>query len=318
MAVRLLQAGVDVTMTGYSYKHAQRLRRDYLEHGTDAFDDKRTSNRDRVLTSAQRQQIITDVQSKKPCELIPGCTGQYWTTGLLGAHIFAVTGKRFKSKTSERLLFTEAGLSWHRPGRVYEKADPAAVQAWETETVPVLKKHWHDKNTVVLCADEMVLTSTTTIQKVWLPKGEYPPVIQTNSTRARRNFYGFLNLKTGRQHTFITEKQNMGVTVEVLAKVREVYPGRKLVIFWDNCGWHRGSTVLTWIEADRNTEVIHFPPYTPQLNPQEQVWKAGRKEVSHNRHIADIDEVACQFRDYVQEQRFPYRLLGFHADMAQD
>jgi hypothetical protein len=216
-------------------------------------------------------------------------------------------------------LFREANFTWHCPGKVYEKADPEAKAQWVKETKPILAKHWADADTVILCEDEMVLTSRTTIQKVWLPKGEYPPVAETNNTRKRKSFYGWLNLKTGQEHAFMTDKQNMGITAEVLTNVRKLYPNNKLVIIWDNCGWHRGSKVVEWIEQDGKSETIHFPPYTPDFNPQEHVWKAGRKATTHNRYIGDrLDEIAGQFEAYVTERKFAYELLGFRAGVAQD
>lgn len=177
----------------------------------------------------------------------------------------------------------------------------------------MLKKHWDDGNTVILCEDEMVLTSSTTIQKVWLPKGEYPPVTETNTTKKRKSFYGFLNLKTGREHTFVTDWQNMHITAEVLTKLRGVYPSQRLVIVWDNAGWHRGSKVAEWIEQDENTETLYFPPYTPDLNPQEHVWRAGRRAVTHNQYIQKIEETAEQFKSYLEGQQFSYELLGLRA-----
>lgn len=319
IAVRLLEAGLDVTMTGYTRKHAERLRREFVQHGIVVFEDKRTNNRDRILSKLEKQQIVVTLKTKQPKDVISGCTVEHWTTGLLGVYIFQRFGKRYKSKTSERLLFKEASLTWHCPGKSYENADPEAKATWIKQTKPVLKKHCADDNTVILCEDEMVLTSRTTTQKVWLPKGEYPPVIETNSTRKRKNFYGFLNLKTGAEHAFITDKQNMLVTAKVLTRVRKLYPKQKLVIFWDNCGWHRGSKVMEWIEADGNTETVHFPPYTPQLNPQEHVWKAGRSHVTHNQYIGErLEEIASQFEQYITERAFAYELLGFRADVAQD
>ena len=102
-------------------------------------------------------------------------------------------------------------------------------------------------------------------------------------------------------------------TVEILTKVRAAYPTQKLVLIWDNAGWHRGSEVQKWIEQDNNTETIHFPPYTPDLNPQEHVWKAGRAAVTHNQHITNLNETAEQFRDYLNTRTFAYELLGFRA-----
>lgn len=315
LAILLLVKHADMSLGIYSVDHARRLKYAYFKGGVAALEDKRINNsRERILTRAERHGVIATLKTKQPKEVIPGCEVGYWTTGLLGVYILDQFGKRYKSKTSQRLLFREAKLSWHYPGKVYEKADSTAKIAWTEATTPVLEKHWDDGNTVILCEDEMVLTSRTTVQKVWLPKGEYPPVIETNNTRKRKNFYGFLNLKTGQEHVFMTDKQNMTVTAEVLTKVRTLYPASKLVIVWDNCGWHRGSKVTEWIENDGHTETIHFPPYTPDLNPQEHVWKAGRKATTHNHFIGEqLDEMAEQFKTHIESRKFSYELLGLRA-----
>lgn len=309
----MLEDELAVERVGYSKKHAQRLRRDFIRAGDSAFKDKRVNNRDRILTKAERAVVVDTLQTKQPKDVIPGCNVDYWTTTLLGMYILETTGKKYRSKTSEYLLFREAKLSFHLPGKSYEKANPATRAAWVESTKPLLQTLWHEPDSVILCEDEMVLTAKTTAQRVWLPTGEYPPVLEINGTRKNKSFYGFLNLKTGQEHTFVTDWQNMYITMEVLTKLRGVYPSQKLVLIWDNCGWHRGSKVTEWIKQDGNTETIYFPPYTPDLNPQEHVWKAGRKAVTHNQYIQKIEATAEQFKQYVESQRFSYELLGFRA-----
>ena len=313
IAVSLLEAKLDTTMAGYTRKHAERLRRDYLRTGINTFKDKRKNNRDRILSAKEKRQIIEILKTKLPKDVISACEVEYWTTGLLGLFIFELTGKRYKSKTSEHLLFREANLTFHLPGKSYEKSDPEAKAAWIKGTKPLLQKYWGEVDTIILCEDEMVLTAKTTTQRVWLPKGDYSPVIETNSRKKNKSFYGFLNLKTGEEHTFITDWQNMYVTCEVLTKLRKAYPTQKLVLIWDNAGWHRGSRVVQWIEQDGNIEIIYFPPYTPDLNPQEHVWKQGRKNVTHNQHIQKIEETAEKFKEHIEAQKFNYELLGFRA-----
>jgi transposase len=313
LAVLLLVSGGDMHFSVYSVDHARRLKYAYLQHGTDAFLDKRSSNRDRALTAAERQAVIYVLQRKQPKDLVPGCSDEHWSTYWLGQYILAYTGKRYKSKTSSYLLFKAAKLSFHLPGKAYERSDPAVRAAWIRDTTPLLRQYWAEPDTVILCEDEMVLTNATTTQKIWLPKGAYPPVLDVNTTKKRCSFYGWLNLKTGAQHTFTTDWQNMYITAEILTQVRKLYPNQKLVIVWDNAGWHRGSQVTDWIAADCNTETIHFPPYTPDLNPQEHVWKAGRAAVTHNQHITDLTEIAEQFRQYLTTRTFAYELLGFRA-----
>lgn len=317
LAVLLFVTGGDVDLSGFSRDHAKRLKRQYLAQGVDALRDKRASQRERVLTLAERKAVVAALTAKQPKDVIPGCSDERWSTYWLGRYIHDTFGKTYKSKTSHYLLFHEAKLTYHLPGKAYEKADPAARTAWIKQTKPLLKRYWQEENTVILCEDEMVLTDATTTQKIWLPRGEYPPVLEINTTKKRQSFYGFLNLKTGRQHAIITDWQNMHITKDVLTKMRDIYPTEKLIIFWDNAGWHRGSEVQEWIAVDGNTETVYFPPYTPDLNPQEHVWKAGRAAVTHNRHITNLKETAEQFRQYLESRTFCYELLGFRAGSAE-
>lgn len=313
MAVLLLVTHGDMSLSPYTKDHAKRLKAQYLKHGIDAFEDKRRNNRERVLTKTERDLVLTALRSQRPRDVLAVSSSEHWSTSLLADYIHEQTGKRYKSKTSHYLLFKEAKLTFHLPGKAYEKSDPERRAQWIAETEPLLAQYWTEPDTVILCEDEMVLTNATTTQKIWLPKGEYPPVLEVNTTKKRQSFYGFLNLKTGQQHTFVTDWQNMYITADILTEVRVVYPTQKLVLIWDNAGWHRGSQVTDWIEQDGNTETIHFPPYTPDLNPQEHVWKAGRAAITHNQHITNLTETAEQFRDYLTTRTFAYELLGFRA-----
>lgn len=314
LAVSLLENHMDVALTGYSVKHAERLQRDYISHGDTVFKDKRRSNRDRVLTKKEREKVVAIMKSKKPIDLIIGCEDEHWTTYWLGEYVHSLMGKKYKSKTSSYPLFKEAQLSWHKPGKVYDKADPVKQELWKEETTPILQEHWNNPNTIILCEDEMVLTISSTLQKVWRPEGQYPPVIETTGTRKNKSFYGFLNLKTDQEHTFITDYQNMHTTKDQLIKLRKLYPTQHLVFICDNAGWHRGSQVTEWIKRDGNTETTYFPSHSPKLNPQEHVWKAGRKAATHNQHIINIQETTDKFKRHLESHAFAYKLLGFRAN----
>lgn len=316
-AVLHLDEGLDYAFitryTRISRTQVFMIRKSYLQKGDIAFKDKRHSNRDRILTRKERNKVIARVSSKKPKDLITGCDDENWSTYWLGEYIRSLTGKRYKSKTSAYLIFKEAKLTWHKPGKVYDKADPIKQKLWKKETELILQAHWSDPNTIIFCVDEMVLSIKSTTQKVWLPQGEYPPIIETTGTRKNTSFYGFLNLKTGQEHTFITDYQNMYITKDQLIKVREMYPNKHLLFIWDNAGWHKGSQVTMWIQDDNNSECIYFPAYSPNMNPQEHVWKAGRQAVTHNKQIIDIKETAEEFKAYLESRKFPYELLKLKA-----
>jgi DDE superfamily endonuclease/Winged helix-turn helix len=235
-----------------------------------------------------------------------------WSTAILGELIKEKYGVVYKTRRPFYLLFEGARFSFHKPGQVYEKRDELKVQAWKEEIKPRLEEAFCDSNTVILCEDEMVLSSITTFQKIWLKKGEYPK-IEVSNTKRNKSIYGFLNIKEGTEHSFVKDWQNMYITVEVLQEIRIIYPGNKILLFWDGAGWHKGSAVQDFIREDGNIDAIYFPPYSPEENPQEHVWKAGRKTVTHNKFISNIVETADKFVGYLNANKFPYSLCDFTA-----
>jgi transposase len=181
---------------------------------------------------------------------------------------------------------------------------------WQKTNKPVVERALKEQETVVLAEDEMILSTQTILQKIWLPKGENPK-IEVSHKKENRSIYGFLNIKTGQEHAFKTQKQNMFITTEILKKVRKIYPDQELLLFWDGAGWHRGSEVQEFIQGDGNVETVYFPRYAPEENPQEYVWKNGRSKTTHNEFIKDIDISTNKFIDYLNNTNFNYSLLGF-------
>lgn len=299
-------------MTGYERSQIFELRKRFLTEGISSLDDKRKGVPKELLTRKQRNEIIETVKTKVPKDL--GTYYQnygHWTTGVLGHWIEKEYEVRYKSKTSLYLVFKKAVFTYHKPGRVYDKHDEQEIRAWKANARPKLQRYWNQKDAVILCADEMILTTETTTQKIWLPQGEYPKITCSTGGRKRRNVYGFLNIKTGREHAFKTEYQNMYQTTVILKKIRTIYPKEKIVLFWDNAGWHKGSVVQEHIKQDGHIVEIPFPRYAPEENPQEHVWKQGRSQVTHNQFIENIDEATDALVKHFNGTKFPYALLGF-------
>jgi transposase len=47
-----------------------------------------------------------------------------------------------------------------------------------------------------------------------------------------------------------------------------------------------------FLQAHPRLEILFFPPASPDLNPQEQVWKATREAISHNHAEAKLERLA--------------------------
>lgn len=320
-AVFLLDVGETVEritlLTGLKQSRIFGLRQRYLKKGLKAllYQGKSRS----WLTNRQIAELKRTLASPKSLENL-GFADSFWTTGRLADYVRLAYGVTYKSRTSYYLIFKRVKFTYHKPGKVYVKRDEEEVKKWREGSYPIIKEAWADKDTVILSADEMILSSQTTLQKIWLPQGQYPK-IQVQNGRKSLSLYGFLNLKTGTEHAFVTEKQTMKVTRRILSSVRRIYPlkdnqgnkitGKKLLILWDNPGWHRGSAVTDYIRKDGRIEIIYFPKYSPDLNPQEHVWKEGRSKVTHNTFIGNLEKTAKDFVSYLNQTKFNYSLMGF-------
>lgn len=88
---------------------------------------------------------------------------------------------------------------------------------------------------------------------------------------------------------------------------------QKILLLWDGPGTHKGSEVTNFLKEDGNIEVIYFPSYSPEENPQEHIWNTGREHVTHNNFIPNVEKTANDFVEYLNRTKFPYKLLGFSA-----
>jgi transposase len=95
-----------------------------------------------------------------------------------------------------------------------------------------------------------------------------------------------------------------------LLKEKDMVLQKKIAIFWDNAGWHKSSVVKDFLKENGNFEVVWFPRYAPDENPQEKVWKAGRSAVTHNEYISDIDKATDMLVKFFNKTTFEYSFLG--------
>lgn len=72
---------------------------------------------------------------------------------------------------------------------------------------------------------------------------------------------------------------------------KNVTNGYHAVIVMDKAGWHLSQS----IKIPRNITIIYLPPYSPELNPMEQVFQQLRKLKLSNACYQNHDEIdsAC-------------------------
>ena len=76
-------------------------------------------------------------------------------------------------------------------------------------------------------------------------------------------------------------------------KQAPIEEGKKYCMVLDNAPWHKKAIRLIWTEERAEYQDIRdamtyitLAPYSPDLNPIEQVWRITRREMTHNRYFS--------------------------------
>ena len=170
-------------------------------------------------------------------------------------------------------------------------------------------------NTVFLAEDEAGLYLQATTCYVWSPTGQ-TPMVRADPGRAKTNFYGALNLQTGQEVAMRSDLMNAQISAQYLEMILATNPNVPIILFWDRAPWHRGKPIDQVLEDKPRLEIIFFPPGSPDLNPQEHVWKAVRKEVSHNHLEARLPELADRFLNNLNSSTFKSSFLDRYGYTA--
>jgi len=298
-------------LTGYKREVAVKIRRTFVSGGVEALRSKRKKKQPRaLLTKSQKEQIVHILKTNTPKDF--GYSYEFWTTTVLAHLIFEQYGVNYKSKTSIYLIFKEAKFTFHKPEKASERRNKELIEKWRKEKLPIINEECKRKDTVVLVGDEAAISSQTRTQKVWLPSGD-TPFVQDTTKRKLAHLYGFLNVQSGKAYTYATAAQTGEVTVSILKKLLRDNPGKRIVIVWDNASWHKSKAVRSFLETTNRFKLYNFPPYAPDLNPQEHIWKEAREKVLNNRLIKDVKIAVRKVIDFINNSIFKYRFFGLHG-----
>lgn len=70
--------------------------------------------------------------------------------------------------------------------------------------------------------------------------------------------------------------------------------GRKIILIMDQAGWHKSRELV----VPANIQVIFLPPYSPELNPIERLWKCIKQNTLHNRVYDTLKLLETAVLDY--------------------
>ncbi|GHX36581.1 DDE endonuclease [Vibrio cholerae] len=161
------------------------------------------------------------------------------------------------------------------PHKFDETKQKAFIEAYEA------LKASCSKDESILFIDAVHPTQATKVSHGWIRTG-HDKSVETTGSRSRLNLIGALNLNDiGGTIIHDYETINSESIVRFFCQIRERYPlEHKLHIILDGAGYHRSELVRDAAFV-LNIELHYLPPYSPNLNPIERLWKV-MNEYSRN------------------------------------
>ena len=145
-----------------------------------------------------------------------------------------------------------------------------------------LEKKLNDDE-AILFSDGVHPQHNTKCSRAWIKKGETKE-IKSNSGRNRINIQGAYNPHN--QEIIIHEDKNLNAqnTIEFFKKIEKAYLDKKTIhLILDNAAYYKNKDVAKFLETSR-INAIYLPPYSPNLNLIERLWKFMRKKVINNKY----------------------------------
>ncbi len=194
--------------------------------------------------------------------------------------------------------FTVSGLNkWLHQHKFSYKKPKGVPHKFDVEKQADFIEYYEDLKTSLkpdeplLFMDAVHPTQATKITAGWIRTGE-DKSIETTGSRTRLNIVGAIRL--GHLSEAVIEQYPKTVNgesiVDFLTKTRAFYQASGTIhLVLDGAGYHRSALVVDAAKT-LNIKLHYLPPYSPNLNPIERLWKVMNKHARNSQYFATTKE----------------------------
>lgn len=208
-----------------------------------------------------------------------------------GEHIY-LTAKEVADyvKHEYRINYSIIGITklLHRLGFVYKKPKLIPAKANAVKQQQFLNEYLRlksdlKKNDQIYFLDATHPQHNTRSAYGWILKGT-DKLIKSNTGRDRVNLNGALNAKT---HEVIIREDlriNSISTISLLNQLLKKHPTGRIYLIWDNARYYYSRQVQNYLKYHPRLIPKFLPPYSPNLNLIERLWRLFHQKVTYNQY----------------------------------
>jgi transposase len=279
----------------------------YRQGGWDALDAKRRGGRPPKLNAGMLSWIYQRVM-RDPRQL--GFPFALWTS-LMVAELIRRKFDIHLSKASVCRLLNQLGLSPQRPiWRAFQQ-DSELVAKWVKEEYPQIRALARRQGADIFFGDEAGVRSDHHFGRTWAARGK-TPVVLTTGARFSCNMISAVSPRGAMRFMLVEGKLTSEVFIEFLKRL--LYnSSHPVFLIVDGHPVHKSAAVARFVAATQGKlQLFHLPPYSPQLNPDEQVWNHLKSHGVGRLPITGPDQMKRLIISYLMKiQKLPALVRSF-------
>jgi transposase len=201
-----------------------------------------------------------------------------------------------------------------RLGFVFKKTKLVPGKA-DTQKQQEFIREYHQLRAQMNLTDELLFIDGSHPQHnpvssyAWILKGQEKE-IPTNTGRQRININGAINIDNYDAIAREDERINAQSTIELFKQIEDTYQDASTIyIIADNARYYRAQIVSEYLKTSR-IQFKFLPPYSPNLNLIERLWKFIKKKVINSCYYESYDI----FKDTVM--KFFENIKDYHDELA--
>ena len=257
---------------------AVRVVRRFLALGEEGLLDGRRDNGQMKVDDDLRQ-ALAELVAASPKE--HGWWRPTWTRELLVRTLRQQTGVNVSVSTMARML-GHLGARWGMARPIVLCPWSKARKARRLRAIFKVVDHLPARE-VAYFEDEVDIHLNPRIGRDWMLRGQQKLVVTPGQNR-KRYLAGALALNGSNLLCVQAERKNSDLFLALLAKLRQYHPrARRIHLVLDNYGIHSSRRVQEYLRQHGDLFQLHFlPPYSPDHNAIERVWREVHANVTRN------------------------------------
>ncbi len=240
----------------------------YRHGGYDALREGKRSGRPRKVNATVLQWLYNAITLGDPRQYqFEFCL---WTIQIIRSMLKRHQGIELSKSGVSRLL-RHLGLSPQIPKYKSYKQDPQKLRRYLQETFPEVVREARRTGAVIYFVDEAAVRADAHRGTTWAPVGE-TPVVEDSGDRFGLRLISAVSPRGDLKFAVFEGRMTSQRFVAFLKKLR-ADTGKPIIVIADNAKYHRDGSAKHYLRpTPEGIRVEHLPTYSPELNPDEQVW----------------------------------------------